>query len=195
MPTNLGVVPPVFENENLVVSQCPEFYSEDTLMLLQAIYLGLFWLGISFGNFTKQYLKPHWWLTINSMWIWVLIPHHLETASYYLAISVTLGTPMPLGAASSPGPVSILAPGWVLSRGSLNCLTPALVGGWGFKSPSRLLQLPALLLGGLVWGFEPCTGRHKDGPYIKFAAWNPVKDEMFGYAVNTQQNTLVWTLN
>ncbi|KAJ9090418.1 hypothetical protein DSO57_1002729 [Entomophthora muscae] len=78
MPVNLGVVPPVFETENCVASQCPEFYSEDTLMLSQTIYLGLLWLGlivllnpsISMGNFTKQYLKPHWWLIINSMWIW-----------------------------------------------------------------------------------------------------------------------------
>ncbi|KAJ9075248.1 hypothetical protein DSO57_1037867 [Entomophthora muscae] len=77
MPTNLGVVPSVFKTENLVVSQCPEFYSEDSLMLSQAIYLGLLWLGliillnpsISFGNFTKQYLKLCWWLIINSMWI------------------------------------------------------------------------------------------------------------------------------
>ncbi|KAJ9053427.1 hypothetical protein DSO57_1024276, partial [Entomophthora muscae] len=98
MSTNLRVVPPVFEAENLIVSQCPEFYSEEILMLSQAIYLGLFWLGliillnpsISFGNFTKQYLKLCWWLIINSMWIWVVIPHNLETASYYPAISVTL---------------------------------------------------------------------------------------------------------
>ncbi|KAJ9050271.1 hypothetical protein DSO57_1016070 [Entomophthora muscae] len=66
-------------------------------MLSQAIYLGLFWLeliillnpSISFGNFTKQYLKLRWWLIINSIWIWVIIPHHLETASYYPRISVT----------------------------------------------------------------------------------------------------------
>ncbi|KAJ9060979.1 hypothetical protein DSO57_1025235 [Entomophthora muscae] len=98
MPANLGVVPPVFETENCVASQCPEFYSEDTMMLSKAIYLGLFWLGliillnpsISFGNFIKQYLKLHWWLIINSMWIWVAIHHHFETASYYLAISVTI---------------------------------------------------------------------------------------------------------
>ncbi|KAJ9078206.1 hypothetical protein DSO57_1009125 [Entomophthora muscae] len=89
MPANLGVVPPVFETENLVLSQCPEFYAEGTLIFSQAIYLRLFWLGISFENFTKQYLKLHWWLTINSMWIWMVIPHHLDTASYDLLISVT----------------------------------------------------------------------------------------------------------
>ncbi|KAJ9065682.1 hypothetical protein DSO57_1017088 [Entomophthora muscae] len=87
VPANLGVVPPVFKTENLVVSRCPEFYSEDTLMLSQAIYLWL--LFISFGNFTKRYLKLCWWLIINSMWIWVVIPHHLETASYYPSIFIT----------------------------------------------------------------------------------------------------------
>ncbi|KAJ9056158.1 hypothetical protein DSO57_1037743 [Entomophthora muscae] len=47
MPANLGAVPPTVKAENLVLSQCPEFYAEDTLILLQAIYLGLFWLGNS----------------------------------------------------------------------------------------------------------------------------------------------------
>ncbi|KAJ9088053.1 hypothetical protein DSO57_1026979 [Entomophthora muscae] len=89
---------PILETENCVTSQCPEFYAEDALMLSQVIYLGLLWLGlivllnpgITIGNSTKQYLKPRWWLIINSMWIWVVIPHHLETALYYPAISVTL---------------------------------------------------------------------------------------------------------
>ncbi|KAJ9051283.1 hypothetical protein DSO57_1005871 [Entomophthora muscae] len=77
--------------------KCPEFYTEDALMLSQVIYLGLLWLGlivllnpgVTIGNFTKKYLKLRWWLIINSMWIWVVIPHHLETASYYPVISVT----------------------------------------------------------------------------------------------------------
>ncbi|KAJ9073502.1 hypothetical protein DSO57_1015832, partial [Entomophthora muscae] len=47
---------------------------------------------ISFGNFTKQYLKLHWWLIINSMWTWWVIPHHMEIASYYPVISVTVCT-------------------------------------------------------------------------------------------------------
>ncbi|KAJ9053203.1 hypothetical protein DSO57_1026509 [Entomophthora muscae] len=97
MPVDLGAVSSTVEAETLVLSQCPEFYAEDTLILLQAIYSRLFWLGliillnpsISFGNFTKQYLKPCWWLIINSMWIWWVIPHHMETASYYPLISVT----------------------------------------------------------------------------------------------------------
>ena len=66
-------------------------------MLSQVVYLGLLWLGlivllnpgVSIGNLTKRYLKPRWWLIINSMWIWVVIPHHLETALYYSTISVT----------------------------------------------------------------------------------------------------------
>ncbi|KAJ9076712.1 hypothetical protein DSO57_1023557 [Entomophthora muscae] len=90
MLVNLGAVPTPVKAETHVLSQCPEFYTEDTMILSQAIYLGLFWLGVSFGNFTKQYLKLCWWLIINSMWIWVVIPHHMETASYYLVISVTL---------------------------------------------------------------------------------------------------------
>ncbi|KAJ9088896.1 hypothetical protein DSO57_1018440 [Entomophthora muscae] len=65
MPANLGVIPPVFETGNCVASQCPEFYSEDTLMLSQ--YFN--WKSY------KQYLKPRWWLIINSMWIWVTGPH------------------------------------------------------------------------------------------------------------------------
>ncbi|KAJ9062564.1 hypothetical protein DSO57_1039719 [Entomophthora muscae] len=68
IPADLGVVPPVFETENCVASQCPEFYSKDTLMLSKAFYLRLLWLGlivllnpiISIGNLTKQYLKPCW---------------------------------------------------------------------------------------------------------------------------------------
>ncbi|KAJ9077278.1 hypothetical protein DSO57_1018230 [Entomophthora muscae] len=97
MPANFAAPPSILENENHVNSQCPEFYAEDALMLSQVIYLGLLWLGITvllnpgvtIGNFTKKYLKPRWWLIINSMWIWVVIPHHLETASYYPVISVT----------------------------------------------------------------------------------------------------------
>ncbi|KAJ9075057.1 hypothetical protein DSO57_1000340 [Entomophthora muscae] len=45
-PANLEAPPPILETENCVASQCPEFYSEDTLMLSQAIYLGLLWLGL-----------------------------------------------------------------------------------------------------------------------------------------------------
>ncbi|KAJ9053124.1 hypothetical protein DSO57_1027382 [Entomophthora muscae] len=98
MPADFVAPPPILENENCVTSQCPEFYAEDALMLSQVIYLGLLWLGsivllnpgVSIGNFTKRYLNMCWWLIINSMWIWVVIPHHLETASYYPVISVTL---------------------------------------------------------------------------------------------------------
>ncbi|KAJ9078419.1 hypothetical protein DSO57_1006831 [Entomophthora muscae] len=79
MPANFVAPPPILENENCVTSQCPEFYAEDALMLSQVIYLGLLWLGlivllnpgVTIGNFTKKYLKPRWWLIINSMWIWV----------------------------------------------------------------------------------------------------------------------------
>ncbi|KAJ9052194.1 hypothetical protein DSO57_1036683 [Entomophthora muscae] len=96
MPADLGA-PPILETENCATSQCPEFYAEDALMLSQVIYLGLLWLGlivllnpgVTIGNFTKKYLKPRWWFIINSMWIWVVIPHHLETASYYPDIPVT----------------------------------------------------------------------------------------------------------
>ncbi|KAJ9071111.1 hypothetical protein DSO57_1000785 [Entomophthora muscae] len=45
MPANLGTIPSTVKAETLVLSQCPEFYAEKTLILLQAIYLGLFWLG------------------------------------------------------------------------------------------------------------------------------------------------------
>ena len=98
MPSNVGVFTVETEDKTLISSQCPEFYSKDSLILLQAIYLSLLWLAlifflnpsVSFGNFTKRYLKPCWWLIINFMLIWVFIPHHLETASYYPAISVTL---------------------------------------------------------------------------------------------------------
>ncbi|KAJ9070367.1 hypothetical protein DSO57_1008665 [Entomophthora muscae] len=73
MSANLGVFPTVSEAETFVTSQCPEFYAKDSLIL-------------------SQYLKLCWWLIINSMWIWVVIPHHLETASYYPTISVTIPT-------------------------------------------------------------------------------------------------------
>ncbi|KAJ9081845.1 hypothetical protein DSO57_1010519 [Entomophthora muscae] len=46
MPVNIGAVPDLLEAETRVLSQCPEFYAEDTLILSQAIYLGLFWLGL-----------------------------------------------------------------------------------------------------------------------------------------------------
>ncbi|KAJ9050664.1 hypothetical protein DSO57_1012423 [Entomophthora muscae] len=98
MPANFVAPPSIPEDENWVTSQCPEFYTEDALMLSQVIYLGLLWLGlivllnpgVTIGEFTKKYLKLRWWLIINSMWIWVVIPHHLEMASYYPVISVTL---------------------------------------------------------------------------------------------------------
>ncbi|KAJ9066590.1 hypothetical protein DSO57_1008229 [Entomophthora muscae] len=98
MPANFVASLPILENDNCVTSQCPEIYAEDALMLSQVIYLGLLWLGlivllnpgVTIGNFTNKYLKPRWWLIINSMWIWVVIPHHLETASYYPVISVTV---------------------------------------------------------------------------------------------------------
>ncbi|KAJ9066495.1 hypothetical protein DSO57_1008980 [Entomophthora muscae] len=70
MPVNLGVFPAVSEAEILITSQCPEFYAKDSLIL-------------------SQYLKLCWWLIINSMWILVVIPHHLETSSYYPTTSVT----------------------------------------------------------------------------------------------------------
>ncbi|KAJ9053394.1 hypothetical protein DSO57_1024572 [Entomophthora muscae] len=98
MPADFVAPPSIPEDENWVTSQCPEFYAEDALMLSLVIYLGLLWLGlivllnpgVTIGKFTKKYLKLRWWLIINSMWIWVVIPHHLETASYYPVISVTL---------------------------------------------------------------------------------------------------------
>ncbi|KAJ9068215.1 hypothetical protein DSO57_1030936 [Entomophthora muscae] len=65
-PTNFAAPPPILETENCVASQCSEFYSEDLLVLSQAIYLGLLWLGL----------------------IVLLNP---ETASYYPVISVTVG--------------------------------------------------------------------------------------------------------
>ncbi|KAJ9089971.1 hypothetical protein DSO57_1007537 [Entomophthora muscae] len=79
MPANFAAPPPILETGNCIPSQCPEFYAEDALMLSQVIYLGLLWLGlivllnpgVTIGNFTKKYLKPCWWLIINSMWIWV----------------------------------------------------------------------------------------------------------------------------
>ncbi|KAJ9066170.1 hypothetical protein DSO57_1012159 [Entomophthora muscae] len=79
MPSNFAAPPPILETENCVNSQCPEFYAEYALMLSQVIYLGLLWLGLIFllnpgvtiRNFAKKYLKLRWWLTINSMWIWV----------------------------------------------------------------------------------------------------------------------------
>ncbi|KAJ9051583.1 hypothetical protein DSO57_1003137 [Entomophthora muscae] len=43
MSANLRVVPPTVETGTLVLSQCPEFYAKDTLILLQAIYLRIFW--------------------------------------------------------------------------------------------------------------------------------------------------------
>ncbi|KAJ9053370.1 hypothetical protein DSO57_1024759 [Entomophthora muscae] len=84
MPANFVAPPSIPEDENWVTSQCPEFYAEDALMLSQVIYLGLLWLGlivllnpeVTIGKFTKKYLKPRWWLIINSMWIWVLFPSH-----------------------------------------------------------------------------------------------------------------------
>ncbi|KAJ9071701.1 hypothetical protein DSO57_1037089 [Entomophthora muscae] len=88
MPKNLGVFPTVSEPETLAPSQCPKFYAEDILILSQAIYLGLFWLGLII-LLNPNYLKLRWWLIINSMWTWVVILHHMETASYYLIISVT----------------------------------------------------------------------------------------------------------
>ncbi|KAJ9073790.1 hypothetical protein DSO57_1012778 [Entomophthora muscae] len=79
MPANFVAPPSIPEDENWVISQCPEFYAEDALMLPQVIYLGLLWSGlivllnpgVTIGKFTKKYLKPCWWLIINSMWIWV----------------------------------------------------------------------------------------------------------------------------
>ncbi|KAJ9071065.1 hypothetical protein DSO57_1000741 [Entomophthora muscae] len=98
MPANFVAPPLILETTNGIPSQCPEFYTEDALMLSQVIYLGLLWFGllvllnpgVTIGNSTKKYLKPQWWLIINSIWIWVIIPHHLETASYYPVISVTV---------------------------------------------------------------------------------------------------------
>ncbi|KAJ9088441.1 hypothetical protein DSO57_1023134 [Entomophthora muscae] len=83
MPANFVAPLSIPEDENWVTSQCPEFYAEDALMLSQVIYLGLLWLGlivllnpgVTIGKFTKKYLKPHWWLIINSMWIWKR--HHI----------------------------------------------------------------------------------------------------------------------
>ncbi|KAJ9048481.1 hypothetical protein DSO57_1034713 [Entomophthora muscae] len=88
MPADFAAPPPILENENCVNSQCPEFYAEDALMLSQVIYLGLLWLGL-IVLLNPGVTIPCWWLIINSMWIWVVIPHHLETASYYPVISVT----------------------------------------------------------------------------------------------------------
>ncbi|KAJ9074452.1 hypothetical protein DSO57_1006102 [Entomophthora muscae] len=94
MPANFVAPPSIPEDGNWVTSQCLEFYAEDALMLSQVIYLGLIVLlnpGVTIGKFTKKYLKLCWWLIIISMWIWVVIPHHLETASYYPVISLTQG--------------------------------------------------------------------------------------------------------
>ncbi|KAJ9067129.1 hypothetical protein DSO57_1003041 [Entomophthora muscae] len=89
MPVNIGAVPTPVKAETLMLSQCPEFYAEDNLILSQAIYL-----GTSLGNFTKRHLKLHWWLIINSMWIWWVIPHHMEKASYYPVFSITPPNPV-----------------------------------------------------------------------------------------------------
>ncbi|KAJ9089629.1 hypothetical protein DSO57_1010788 [Entomophthora muscae] len=82
MPADFVAPPSIPEDENWVTSQCPQFYAEDALMLSQVIYLGLLWLGlivllnpgVTIGKFTKKYLKPRWWLIINSIWIWVVCP-------------------------------------------------------------------------------------------------------------------------
>ncbi|KAJ9085747.1 hypothetical protein DSO57_1010976 [Entomophthora muscae] len=86
MPANFLAPPSIPEDENWVTSQCPEFYAEDALMLSQVIYLGLLWLGlivllnpgVKIEKFTKKYLKPHWWLIINSIWIWVKRHHIIQ---------------------------------------------------------------------------------------------------------------------
>ncbi|KAJ9066534.1 hypothetical protein DSO57_1008473 [Entomophthora muscae] len=76
MSVNLGVVPSTFETETLVLYQCSEFHAKDTDSLA--------------GHLSQALLvRLQGWLIINSMWIWVVIPHHLETASYYLSIYVT----------------------------------------------------------------------------------------------------------
>ncbi|KAJ9074728.1 hypothetical protein DSO57_1003783 [Entomophthora muscae] len=62
VPAGLGVVPPTLETKLLVLSQRPGVYVQDTLVLLQEIYLRIFWLGliisltpsISFRNFTNR---------------------------------------------------------------------------------------------------------------------------------------------
>ncbi|KAJ9070423.1 hypothetical protein DSO57_1008163 [Entomophthora muscae] len=98
IPANFAA-PPILETENCIISQCPEFYAEDALMLSQVIFLGLLWLGlivllntgVTIGNFTKKYLKPRWWLIINSMWIWVLpspvaVVETGSSASYFCCV-------------------------------------------------------------------------------------------------------------
>ncbi|KAJ9063347.1 hypothetical protein DSO57_1001252 [Entomophthora muscae] len=57
MAVDLGAVPPPVKVATHGLSLCPEIYAEDALILLKAIYLGLFWLGIPFGNFSKRCLK------------------------------------------------------------------------------------------------------------------------------------------
>ncbi|KAJ9079530.1 hypothetical protein DSO57_1034614 [Entomophthora muscae] len=54
MPANLRIFPPTFKNETLVLSQCPEFYAEDTLIFLQAIYLSLFLVKYLIWKFHKM---------------------------------------------------------------------------------------------------------------------------------------------
>ncbi|KAJ9073271.1 hypothetical protein DSO57_1018285 [Entomophthora muscae] len=90
MPANLGVVPPVFETENCIASQCPEFYSEDTLMLSQAIYLGRLWLGLIILLNPSISIAIH--KTISEATLVVNHEFYVdlgEKASYYPVISVT----------------------------------------------------------------------------------------------------------
>ncbi|KAJ9083230.1 hypothetical protein DSO57_1036737 [Entomophthora muscae] len=89
MPANFVAPPSIPEDENWVTSQCPEFCTEDALIISQVIYLGLLWLGlivllnpgVIIEKFTKKYLKPRWWLIINSMWIWVKQHHIIQLFS------------------------------------------------------------------------------------------------------------------
>ncbi|KAJ9076543.1 hypothetical protein DSO57_1025152 [Entomophthora muscae] len=63
MPSNLGTFPAEFKSETDVTSQCPNFYAEDTLILSQAIYLGLLWLFMVANHILHMdlggYSPPH----------------------------------------------------------------------------------------------------------------------------------------
>ncbi|KAJ9089947.1 hypothetical protein DSO57_1007766 [Entomophthora muscae] len=80
MAQNLGVFPAESKPETVVPAQCPEFYAEDTLILSQCI-LWEFHQKVSEDLLVVNY-QLHVDLGDD--------PHQMETASYYLSLSVTL---------------------------------------------------------------------------------------------------------
>ncbi|KAJ9068016.1 hypothetical protein DSO57_1033020 [Entomophthora muscae] len=69
MPANLGVIPPTIETEILVLTLCPEFYAEDTLILFTGsscppapLSVDFRLPGVSFGpvHFTEYPMKPEY---------------------------------------------------------------------------------------------------------------------------------------